>query len=69
MLVVPNVEVGPVSGEVDDVVVVLMGLVVGLGVMVAFVTGEDGVTGSTVAGALMPVTLTCVMKNMETLNE
>lgn len=61
MLVVPNVEVGPVSGEVGDVVVVLMGLVVGLDVVVAFVTGEDGVTGNTVTGALMPVTLTCVL--------
>lgn len=61
MLVVPNVEVGPVSGEVDDVVVVLMGLVVGLDVVVAFVTGEDGVTGSTVTGALMPVTLRRVL--------
>lgn len=55
MLAVANVEVGPVNGEVDDVVV-LMGRVVILVVVVTFVTGEDGVTGGTVTGALMPVT-------------
>lgn len=59
VLTVANVEVGPVNVEVDDVVV-LMGRVVILGVVVTFVTGEDGVTGGTVTGALMPVTTTCV---------
>lgn len=61
VLIVPNVEVGPVYGEVIDVVVVLMGLVVGLDVVVAFVTGEDGVKGSTVTGAFIPVTILCVL--------
>lgn len=61
MLTVANVEVGPVNVEVDDVVV-LMGRVVTLGVVVTFVTGEDGVTGGTVTGDLMPVTTTCVLR-------
>lgn len=56
-----NSAVGPVYGEVDDVLVVPVG---GLDVVVVFVTGEDGVTGATVTGALTPATIKCVSKHV-----
>lgn len=53
-----NVAVGPVYGEVDDAVVVQVG---GLDVVVVLATGEGGVTGATVTGALMPVRIKSVL--------
>lgn len=50
------VNVGRAEGEVDDGLMVLVG---GLDVMVALVTAEGGVTGTTGTGGLMPVTM-CV---------
>lgn len=61
-----NVAVGPVYGEVDDAVVVQVG---GLDVVVVFATGEGGVTGATVTGALMPVRIKCVLAKTSEMNQ
>lgn len=61
-----NVAVGPVYGEADDAVVVQVG---GLDVVVVIATGEGGVTGATVTGALMPVRIKCVLAETSEMNE
>lgn len=58
VLVVAAELVNMEAGEVGDGGGVLMGLVVGPDVAVAFVTGEGGVTGGTITGALIPGTMT-----------